>query len=254
MKKVIINADDFGLTSGCNRGIIKAFKEGIVTSATVMMNMPKNGEAIIMARDHGINALGVHLNITAGRPLLPVSKVPSLVCSQGAFYKDHVDFAEPAKIREVEQEFREQIHAFLKTGLQLTHLDSHHHLHMRAGVSKIVVELALEHGVPMRKITAGTSCNNQEAEREQAPATPDHLITEFYDEGVSRENLQELLSKAPGHIIEVMTHPGLSDDELKRASVYTRQREKELEILTSREMIDWIQTQDLELVSFLYLK
>ncbi|MBQ7603262.1 MAG: ChbG/HpnK family deacetylase, partial [Clostridia bacterium] len=77
--KLIINADDFGLSSSINRGIVECIEAGIISSTTMMMNTPYTAEAIKMAKDMGLKNVGIHLNLTYGKSVLPRSEVSSLV-------------------------------------------------------------------------------------------------------------------------------------------------------------------------------
>ena len=85
MKKVIINADDFGLVQGVNEGIVKAHQEGILTSATLMANMPGFDQAVEIARANPELGVGVHLNILRGQPISPAQKVESLLSREHRF-------------------------------------------------------------------------------------------------------------------------------------------------------------------------
>ena len=88
MKKLIINADDLGLTPGVTRGIIKAHLNGIVTSTSAMMNSPHISQSLSAVNKEAPSlGLGVHLVLTWGKPLLPANAVPSLVDNQGNFFK-----------------------------------------------------------------------------------------------------------------------------------------------------------------------
>jgi len=86
MKKVIVNADDFGLTQGVNEGIVKAYQEGILTSATLMANMPGFDQAVELAGTHPELGVGLHLNILRGHPLSPAQTVGSLLSKGPSFY------------------------------------------------------------------------------------------------------------------------------------------------------------------------
>ena len=74
MKKVIVNADDFGLTQSVNRGIVRAYMDGVVTSTTLMVNMPDTLHAIMLAQKYNLNDIGIHLNLTKGETILPKEK------------------------------------------------------------------------------------------------------------------------------------------------------------------------------------
>ena len=127
IKKLIINADDFGMCEGNSLGILLAHEKGLVSSTTVMMNMPYALWALDKAKAYPNLGIGVHLNLTAGKPLLPGKK--SYTDEEGNFlrpsaYEDEFPDGEPD---EVYEEWKAQIEAFIAhTGHLPTHLDSHH--------------------------------------------------------------------------------------------------------------------------------
>ena len=86
MKKLIVNADDFGLTNGVNRAIIEGHTRGAITSATLMANMPAFDAAVRLAKDHPSLGVGLHFNITQGRPVADASRVGSLIDDSGEFW------------------------------------------------------------------------------------------------------------------------------------------------------------------------
>ena len=176
MKKIIINADDFGLTIGCSLGIIKAMKEGLVTDTTVMINMPHAQESIRLAKENNIDSLGLHLNLTYGKPLSDINKVLSLVDEKGNF-KKYNDITNYGILEEMKHELNMQVDAFMKTGIKLTHIDSHHHIHMTEKLQKLCVNIARELNVPIRRI-------NKPVE-EFNVVTTDVFYSDFYKDGIS---------------------------------------------------------------------
>ncbi len=246
MKKLIINADDFGLADGCNRGIIDAMKNGIVTSTTVMINMPKAVEAIDLAKKVGIKEMGVHLTLTCGKPLLSKEEVPSLVDENGRFYRRVAKLLPLVNLEEVEKELRAQIDEFLKTGLKLTHLDSHHHVHMYDGIKEIVSKLAKEYCVSVRHPDEKT----KEYLSKLGIRTTDFFSMNFYGKDATLENLKRIIKQFPEGTIEIMTHPAYVDEKLKNISSYNVNRAKELEILTSVEIKEWIEKEGIKLINF----
>lgn len=148
---LIVNADDFGISEGVNRGIVEAHSRGILTSTTVMANMPAFDHAAQLKREHPTLAVGVHLNLTAGAPLLPLSKVPDLVDREGRFLRgsrllmgltlgriDH---------RQAEAELSAQVERAVRTGFSPDHLGSHHHVHCHPALQPVVVRLARRYGI-----------------------------------------------------------------------------------------------------------
>src|SRR5262249_35921917 len=134
MKRLIVNADDFGLTAGVNRAIIEGHERGLISSATLMVNMPAFEDAARLAREVPSLGVGLHFNITQGRPVAGASRVPSLVDGRGEFWgTSGALLARAATGRlnpgEAALELRAQIERALGAGLRLTHVDSHKHSH-----------------------------------------------------------------------------------------------------------------------------
>lgn len=151
MKKIIINADDFGLCAPVNEGIILAHRRGILTSATLMTNTPGFEQAVALARENPALGVGVHLNIVRGRPLSPPEEIPTLVGPDGRFPAGAGRILlklAAGRIRpvEIERELRAQVEKARATGLPLTHLDSEKHMHAVPVVFEIVLRLGREYG------------------------------------------------------------------------------------------------------------
>ncbi|RJQ45728.1 MAG: ChbG/HpnK family deacetylase, partial [Gaiellales bacterium] len=132
-EKLIINADDFGLSSGVNRGIIECHEAETVTSTTLMAQGAAAEEAAVLAVEHPRLGVGVHLNLTSGRPVLPADRVPSLVDRAGLFpgRSRALLWLTTGRTRtaHLEAEIAAQIERCRSLGVEPTHVDSHHHLH-----------------------------------------------------------------------------------------------------------------------------
>ncbi|MCD4830636.1 MAG: ChbG/HpnK family deacetylase [Anaerohalosphaeraceae bacterium] len=151
-KRVIINADDFGLCGGVNDAIANAHSDGVLTSATLMANMPAAGEAAAMAKQMPDLGVGVHLNILEGKPVSQDAKVDVLLGKNGEFKFSPLKLAVmsffSAKIRDaVEIELGEQIRWVINNGITPSHLDSHKHFHCFGTIYKIVCRLAKKFGI-----------------------------------------------------------------------------------------------------------
>lgn len=246
MNKLIINADDFGLTEGCNKGIIKCMTEGVVTSSTLMINMPKAKHAVYMAKENGITSLGIHLNLTCGKPVLPKDEVQSLVDEDGYFYNRIAKSIKNINLKEAKNELEAQVNKFLDTGLKISHLDGHHHIQMYDGIKDIVIELCKKYEVPMRH------CNKIHRKYciDKNVKTTDYFDMNFYGDNVTVDSLKDIINGYEDGTIEIMTHPSYIDEELKEISSYSINREKELEVLTNTEFIKWLEDRGIELISF----
>lgn len=263
-ERIIINADDFGLTPGVNRGIVECHEAGSVTSTTLLVNGPAAREAVALATDRPRLGVGLHLNLTAGTPVLPPERVPSLVSRDGVFPGKRrmllgitVGTARPG---EIEAEVAAQIERCRELGIEPTHIDSHHHVHAHPRLRRIVVAACRAHGIgkmrtyfplPLGGGSASLGLAALEViARGQRLTSPDHIIgLEGPDPRPLAKVLPERFARgctAPGfaamirpHLsneersLEVICHPGYSDATLEAASSYNTEREDELRDLLS---------------------
>lgn len=245
MKKLIVNADDFGLTPGVCDGILKSHREGIVTSTTILINTPHLDSTVEKLNGCPSLDLGLHLNITWGKPLLPAAKVKTLIGDDGLFVRDkNFDKVDPD---EVGEEWNAQLAKAKSLGIKLTHLDTHHHTHLHPALLDLLPEIALREGLAVRS-PAPWVCDFLKA---NGVRTPDHFIIDFYGEGkVSAEHLENLIRFLPDGFIEVMCHPAILDDELKKISSYREPRQGEVDTLTSPEVKRWLSENEITLSSF----
>jgi len=145
--KIIINADDFGWTEGINRAVEQAHTEGVLTSATIMSNMPAADQAVDIAKKLPNLGVGVHLNLMEARPLSQADSVAVLLDSEGAFAYTPGKLAVKSLLsREVraaiKTELAAQIEWVIDKGIKPTHLDSHKHIHTFPTIFSIVCSLA----------------------------------------------------------------------------------------------------------------
>src|SRR5215468_5087273 len=133
-KNLIINADDFGLSHGITDGILLTHQRGLLTSTSLMVNQAATEYAVRRAPEAPTLGVGIHLNLTEGKPVLPIEEVPTLVNATGEFPGPSAMGRRllrwEASPREIEAEFRAQIQKMKSLGLQPTHADSHHRIHM----------------------------------------------------------------------------------------------------------------------------
>jgi chitin disaccharide deacetylase len=158
-RRAIINGDDFGFSHGVNQGIIRAHQQGILTSCSLMVTGDAAEEAIALAKTHPHLAVGLHLVLVCGRSVLPPKQIPHLVDSQGNFpnssllaglrYQFH-----PVAREELRQEIRAQLTKFQASGLPLSHVDGHLHLHIHPVILQILVELAPEFNIRFIRLPA----------------------------------------------------------------------------------------------------
>lgn len=243
---LIVNADDFGRTAGINEGILRAHRHGLVSSATLMVNYPEARAAAQSLAENPDLGVGLHVALTGGFPLLSVEQVPSLVDDAGLLPRnpEAISGFDPV---EVSAEVRAQLERFRElTGQMPTHLDSHHHSHRLPVVLDALLEVAVEHRLPVRN--SGPAI--EERVRSAGLATTEYFDEDFFDQGATVETLLRVLRDLPSGTTELMCHPARVDQELMQSSSYATPREAELAALTDREVLRALETSDIELVSF----
>lgn len=154
---LIINGDDFGFSSGVNRAIIAAHERGVLTSTSLMVTGQAFEEAVTLAKIHPNLAVGLHLVLGKGKAVLPPSQIPHLVDEKGDFSNEpnraglHYQLNAAAR-RELRLEIRAQLEKFRETGLQLSHVDGHLHMHSHPVVMHTLVELADEFNIKVIRL------------------------------------------------------------------------------------------------------
>lgn len=147
---VIINADDFGLNENCSIAIKKAFENGLITDTTIMANGAFFGAALELSREnHFDDKIGIHFNITEGIPLTETIKKMSAFTENGEFHGriNRVKPLSKAEKNAVYEELSAQIKKIEAAGLNITHADSHHHIHTAVFIAPIVIKVCKEHGI-----------------------------------------------------------------------------------------------------------
>ncbi len=257
-KKLIVNADDFGVTPGVTQGIIEAHNRGIVTSTTALTVSDHFFDAMVAARVQAPSLkIGLHLTLTlkGNRPVLPAHVVPSLVDEDGFFWDQRV-FLEKIDLKEVEMEWEAQLLKFLRSGHKPTHIDSHHYVN---GVTKELLEISLKlarkFNLPVRNTFRGHGQFDPTVDYGEVRTT-DEIFANFYGEGVTLEQLKtifEEIKESEYTIFEMNCHPAFLDKEIIENSSYNTARTEELSLLTSKEVKDIIKENQIFLTSFEYL-
>src|SRR6266540_1832211 len=152
MKELIINADDFGLSSGANRAIIKAWREGILTSASLMVTGEAFEEAVSLARENPGLQVGLHLTLVQGKAAVAHQGFPNIADAHGNFTNDPVMagmryFFLRSLRKQLKMEIEGQILKFRDTGLSLSHIDGHLNIHMHPTVFDILLPLMPKYGI-----------------------------------------------------------------------------------------------------------
>jgi len=219
VKYLIVNADDFGASSGINRGILEAHQRGILTSTSLMVNMPAALEAIELSRAFPKLGIGLHVNFT-GESEGPV-----------------VDIADSDACR---VELARQFDRFVALTERLpSHLDSHHHVHRRKNLLPSFLDLAARYRLPLREHSRVKYFKRFYAQWDDDT----HL------DWISPENLVRLLEAGLAQeFTELGCHPGYVDPEFH--SIYNLEREAELQTLCDPMVREWLTASNVTLINF----
>lgn len=227
-KKLIVNADDFGLTPAVNYGIIEAYTYGILTSTTLMINQPFAKHAINLKKNYKNLGLGIHLTFDKGKAL---SGISSLTDENGNLLKYSL-LKDKGTEEDFYREAKLQLEKFIElVGEKPTHMDSHHHIHIKnSNANNAVLRLSEEYNLKIR--------------------SQYNLIEDFYDQEVELNNLLNILKNSNSEITELMCHPGYIDHDLLKTSSYNTKREDELNILKDPTLLKYIK-ENFELIDYL---
>jgi len=274
IKGIIINADDFGLTEGINRGIIDAFSQGIVTRASIMPCAVGFNHAISLIKQNpGLN-IGIHLTLVGEKPVSSRDKIGSLLEPDGALYRNHRAFllkyfSKKIKLDEISHEFECQIKKILDTGVKVNHMDSHQHLHMLPGIFELSIGLAKKYGIKNIRITrqnyltigsfrefALVAMNSLSLKQHKKKlSASDICFTSnfwgFKKGGLIKEkDLLSFFDRIKPGITEIMCHPGYSDQEyMRKYSFWGYNPDEELKALTSQNVKNKLKDKGIELIS-----
>ena len=250
--KFIVNADDFGMSPGVNRGIRYAYEQGIVRSTTLMPGMNYFNDAVDISKDCEFLAVGIHLTLTAGTPVLRGHK--TIVDNNGNFIKMKNALNNGSKIDldEVRSELFAQVEKVFAAGIDISHVDSHHHIHGVKEVFEIVLDICKQYSLPLRAIDE----NQRKEARKREIVVTDDFTVDFYDKDVSLEKLLEILvnaKKKKTETIELMCHPAFLDSIVYNQSSYNVQRMNELAVLTTPGLENRLSAMGVELIDFFNL-
>jgi hopanoid biosynthesis associated protein HpnK len=157
-RRLIVNADDFGLSPSVNAAVIRAHREGVLTTASLMVGEAGFAEAVQLARENPKLGVGLHLALLHGHAVLPPEKIPGLVNSRGEFSNSPVGVGMKYFFdNDLREQLRAEIHAqfekFRATGLPLDHVNGHLHLHLQPVIFKILMDDSEKLGIRHLRLT-----------------------------------------------------------------------------------------------------
>ena len=282
MRRLIVNADDFGLTAGVNRAIIEGNHSGIVTSATLMANAKATDAAIDLARTQPSLKTGCHVVLIDGVPL--ASNLPSLTDGSPRFRSSLKQFALAATrgqiaADEIQREVEAQIRKLQSCGVTITHVDSHKHTHMFPCVLRPMLRAAKACGIravrnpfePLKSWPTGMVLGSpglwlrlagvmgfqifaaefRRALKEEGMVSTDGTVGIAVTGMLDQKRLLRILEALPEGTWELVCHPGYSDPDLQAAGTrLTQSREIELSALTSAETKKALARRQIDLISY----
>jgi hopanoid biosynthesis associated protein HpnK len=272
--KVIVHADDFGLTEKINEGILLAHINGILTSTSIMANGQAFEDAVSIARSTPTLDVGIHLTLIEERSLLNAEEVPTLLVPGGRFHRHAFDFFRKyslgkINLKEVRKELETQVEKLLTAGISPSHLDSHQHVHMLPGILGIVVELSQKYAIPSIRFPRELGVFRKIGNVPFSRVTQALVLNLFCQMGKSRirrrtdffagfllggnlnkENLLHILRALQlGGTYEIMCHPGLNDPDM-HYSHWGYHWSDELNALTDKEISEFLQHKGVQLISY----
>lgn len=288
MRRLIVNADDFGLTEGVNRAILEGHRRGVITSTTLMANGRQFASAANQALTAPELSLGCHLVLVDGKPLLPKEQVPSLLAQrssgtahlrQGFLELARDTFRHRIQPGEVEAEAAAQIRTLQSAGISVSHVDTHKHAHMLPSICQAVLHAARACGVravrnpfvPLRPLafahllrrpklwtryTEVTVLRRYEAQFRELVAregmtTTDGSFGVLVTGALDEALFEAIIGSIPEGTWEFVCHPGYNDTELDGIRTRLRSsREKELAVLTSDHARELLKKHNIELISY----
>jgi hopanoid biosynthesis associated protein HpnK len=287
VRRLIVNADDFGFTAGVNRAIAEAHQHGIVTSTTLMANGRAFEDAVIVAKTVPRLSVGCHVVLIDGEPVLGAEQLPSIASrnSGGVRFRDGLKlFAARAlagrlDAGEIENEASAQIHKIQAAGVNVSHIDTHKHTHLFPEVLRPLLRAARTCGVravrnpfgprkPLRsaellrrpslwtryaevKLFRVLAAKFRNAANREGLITPDGTLGIVVTGALDEKLFRTIAEIIPDGTWEFVCHPGYNDDDLKRAHTRLREsREAELRVLTMPEARELLSSQAIELISY----
>lgn len=244
-KCLIVNADDFGLSPAINAGIIAGFRDGILTSTTLLVNAPAAPEAVQLAQAHPGLGVGIHLNTVRGPAVLPPRAIPTLVNAAGRFQRGPLALVwdllrRRVALADLRREWAAQLEQALEAGLRPTHLDSEKHVHMYPPLFTVVLALAAQYGIravrwvgewprlytfvgwqrhPYKALLVSLCARRCRTSLARSAVVANDHFAGLVDTGaLTGPALRGILTRLKDGVTEVMCHPGHLDPSLATAS------------------------------------
>jgi chitin disaccharide deacetylase len=263
---LVVTADDFGVAVAVNEAVELAHERGILTAASLMVAGAAAADAVERARRMPRLGVGLHLDITQGRPILPIDQVPDLVNADGRFHRNlgrvGLRVATSKQVRmQMRAEIDAQFAAFVATGLVFDHVNAHEHFHVHPIIAGMVLEAASRHGVmairapvePGRPggsgwLAAPFARSLRRRARRRGLLVPDQVFGLAASGRMTADAIRGAVSKLHGGVNELYLHPATEDDFVGHGPGYLHRAE--LSGLLDRTCMDAIRRSGARLGSF----
>jgi hopanoid biosynthesis associated protein HpnK len=257
LKRIIVTADDFGLSESVNEAVERAHRQGILTAASLMVAGPAAEDAVRRARALPSLRVGLHLVVIEGPAVLPASRIPDLVDESAQFPSDQLRlglryFFRPRARAQLAAEIRAQFEAFAATGLPLGHADAHKHMHLHPTVGRLLIAIGREYGlrgvrVPAEPPAVLAACGERVGlgqrtlhrwtrllrgrARRAGMAVTDHCFGIAWSGHMTASRMLQLAMHLPEGVSEIYFHPATQRDGVLRALMPEYEHEAELAAL-----------------------
>lgn len=277
MRQLIVNADDFGLHELINEGIVEGHAAGCVTSASIMAGGYAFEHAIELARQYPKLGIGVHLTLVGTSPVAKgdihtlLTREGLLLPNYGQFIKQYV--CGQISSDHIEYELRCQMQKVVGTGIAITHIDSHQHLHALPGMAKVIGKIAREFNVHRIRIPAepvgflgtepvsagrflaraaltGCSLLARWNYERQGFCYPQYFFGMLAGGAMSQSALLHIIKQLPEGTSEIMVHPGSSTGALRQVFPWGYHWQEEREALKCKEVLETIKARQVQLINF----
>ncbi len=284
MKQLILNADDFGLTRGVNEGIIRAHRDGILTSSTLMACADAFDHAVDLAKANPRLGVGCHLVLVGGKAAAPLDEIPTLADKNGRLPESLGVFVTRLssgriRLQEIERELRAQIQKIRAAGIEPTHLDTHKHTHAHPAVMEALGRVAQEFGITRVRKPMEDLRDSWESSRVQGPVlskellaaaaaraaaplfhsiarkyalrSPDYFLGLAMTGHLGAEALRRMIGAVREGSTEIMLHPGVCDSDLQKLETRLRQqRSAEMEALIDPGVKSAVEERGIRLITY----
>ena len=269
-RQLIINADDFGFTKSISEGILQAIAHGVVTSTSVMANMPAALDTVGSLRSLGCRSIGVHLNLTSGISIR--SHRTSIAGTDGRFFGVEGvwwrGITRCLPVLEIKAELEAQIETLTNQGIEISHIDGHHHIHILPQLVPIVCALAKKYDIravryPYTKgyglvglarlkwrLINHLALRSRQAFLLSGLAMPNHFVAWYAQGGETLNHLKHTLTSIGSGVTEIGVHPGYVDEALVGMDSYRNERHFELQALCDPSLSEFLYERGIGMTNF----